>query len=148
MSWRVRITLIVVLFAVTQKFSGEFRWTALPPLLCIARHHAALPHSMLSLWMCRAVRSTRVLIFDVSYGGLSCVNWNGDNGAFIWRIKRNIDMLPKVQVLETICGKYHQNDPNATAVQMIVVILMQAGWNSEDVHQTRLWTRLFMSPET
>lgn len=37
--------------------------------LCIWKHPAALPRSMPSLQMCSAVRSSRALIFDVSYGG-------------------------------------------------------------------------------
>lgn len=107
------------------KFSGEFHWIALPPLLCILRHHAAVPYSMPSLQICSAVKISHGLIFDVSYGGLSCVNWNGD-ATFIctWRIKRNVDILAKVQVLETICGKYYHNNMKATVVQMIIVILV------------------------
>lgn len=56
------------------KFAREFHWTALPPLLYIVRPHAALPHSMPSLQMCSAVRRSHALIFDVFYGGLSCVS--------------------------------------------------------------------------
>lgn len=39
------------------------------PPLCIWKHPAALPRRMPSLQMCSAVRSSRALIFDVSYGG-------------------------------------------------------------------------------
>lgn len=52
----------------------KFLWgisleVSVTPLLCILKHPAALPRSMPSLQMCSAARSSRALIFDVSYGG-------------------------------------------------------------------------------
>lgn len=81
MSWRVRITLIVILFPVTQISLGNFSGRVGNTAALHLEHHAALPRSMPSLQMCSTARTSPALIFDSSYGALSCVSWSEENAS-------------------------------------------------------------------
>lgn len=65
----MRITLIVILFPMTQSSLGNFIGRVGNAAALHLEASSLLPRSTPSLQTCSAVRSSRVLIFDVSYGG-------------------------------------------------------------------------------